>query len=401
MSSNQKLHDLQMRDLRGGDSFIEAGLPKVAIPQIISVEEVLNYDDDMFYEWIRSMCHEFVLPFHELYGSFKHELRKVVKENYKPTRLQLQLAEFETNYRLPFHPTELLELKEFKLFRKNDYLLRKIAYKVATEAEDSLKELFESENYPVVKLIIETKPKVELTPASLEYYDYILRKEDETLRNYPVIFKLIKGIAPVPSVQILKSQRVFLDIHLIVNSAKEIADSGLIHHASSAILLKQTPSRETTLLNQSPPTESYIVELTDSSFPNIEKIIAFEKVYMFYLAYIIKELLGKGVSVTGIGYGHDCPRFSIQGSTDLCATWSLLIYNLFVLNPDKTRENIFRTLQSLGVNNRTKLILTYLYHLHTTYANLLSSVTPYKQHEKVILNQDVLELPELDFTQWG
>jgi hypothetical protein len=85
------------------------------------------------------------------------------------------------------------------------------------------------------------------------------------------------------------------------------------------------------------------------------------------LLHELYNLLGERFEI--LSYEEEeCPRFDIQGETDLCTIYSLFISTLYFLNGN--RKKIYDFLLYIGPIYREKLIAQFLFYLYNTLSRL-------------------------------
>lgn len=99
----------------------------------------------------------------------------------------------------------------------------------------------------------------------------------------------------------------------------------------------------------------------DSSYGRIPSITESKEAS---LEVFLREYIDRDIIVERFDF-DTCPAFSIQGGTDLCATWSFYLFLLILLNPQYTRMDIYNIFRQYSQSDRDFVILQFLYYLHS------------------------------------
>jgi hypothetical protein len=130
----------------------------------------------------------------------------------------------------------------------------------------------------------------------------------------------------------------------------------------------------------------YGYSIDSSSSQNLMHTTLLDKTYEIILSHELQKPI-KMISLTEEG----CPNFSIQGETDLCAIWSFYLMLLYILNPTKTRKDIYLSLDRLGATNRNRLIIMFLY-----YFSIIFKPLKFVNHPKRVSYIDLQKLWNLN-----
>jgi hypothetical protein len=90
----------------------------------------------------------------------------------------------------------------------------------------------------------------------------------------------------------------------------------------------------------------------------------FEYIKEESLEVFLKEYLDPDFRVEPIDF-QSCPSVNLQGKSELCATWSLYLFLLYILNPGLNRTKIYKIFNEYTQEERDKVILQFLYYLHS------------------------------------
>lgn len=84
-----------------------------------------------------------------------------------------------------------------------------------------------------------------------------------------------------------------------------------------------------------------------------------ESIELFLQEYIDPEIVVEHLDL------NSCPAIKLQGDTGLCATWSLYLFLLYILNPTLTRNDIFNIFSEYTQEERNDLIYKFMFYEHS------------------------------------
>lgn len=99
------------------------------------------------------------------------------------------------------------------------------------------------------------------------------------------------------------------------------------------------------------------------------------------LEAFLQKYIDPEITVESMDF-NTCPAIHLQGLSDLCATWSLYLFLLILLNPHYTRTDIYNIFREYDQSERNLIILQFLYYLHSL--ELDNNLLPFKHNKSSI-----------------
>lgn len=106
--------------------------------------------------------------------------------------------------------------------------------------------------------------------------------------------------------------------------------------------------------------KAYVIDSASGASKSMKE--KFEFVKELSVEVILREYIDPDITVENFDF-ESCPAISLQGKSDLCATWSLYLFLLILLNPRYTQRDIYSIFRQYNQSDRDFVILQFLYFL--------------------------------------
>lgn len=337
----------------------------IAIPKA----EILKMSNSYLYNWITQICPE-------LEGNnikFKI-IRQIIKDKYRPIVENLLIQPFPKNFGLKNNvPT-----KEFEHFLEPANLLKiasafSFIFATQTESENLLKSLLPTKKILCIGSILmysqDTGQMWKLTDeidCNLPYLQYIndyINVYDPSLdtiklKEFCEILKIDQTNEVRHIKECVKTADI-LYVALRIRVVKTVRTSETLKFGSQDFIGHAVPL---IVDLKSSPITAYILDPSVNE-PSKSADVLLSVLEQGTLA-TIRRIIGEKVKLVALSDDR-CPRFSIQGLTDLCATWTFYLVMLWILNYPVSRVDIYKTLQRYDQEDRDRLILRFMFYIYT------------------------------------
>jgi hypothetical protein len=115
---------------------------------------------------------------------------------------------------------------------------------------------------------------------------------------------------------------------------------------------------------------AFILESCINSGPESQ---IFERIKESSIEVFLQKYLDKDIKVERYDLNID-PIVKLQGNSYLCATWSLYLFILYVLNPQLNRTDLYRIFNEYTQDERDLVILQFMYYVNSLNISKMYSV---------------------------
>jgi hypothetical protein len=215
-------------------------------------------------------------------------------------------------------------------------------------------------------------------------------KNDKDVENRPIMSKQRQSLY-TKSVDYLKTARdcvtraikdkisyIFYEVSFILEDIpiRTILTPGNQLHRSSVILNFKN-YKETGIV------DVYYME-TSIEDTQIDQWYILENIILESIKQDIEVNLGLKCNI--ITFDMDqCPQINIQGDIGTCALWSLFIFYIYVLYPN--RKEIFTTLKNMSSNDRNILLMMFIYSIYRLESSLIYDTVIDREMYKDVIGQ--------------